>query len=446
MWGVDIVSETIREEVDAIVIGGGPAGSSAARLVAASGHSTVLLERAQFPRFHIGESMLTYTAALLDRLGVREEVDATDFPVKTGAEFCDVDGGYTRVDFTDQGAGRELTTYQVERSAFDDMLLRHAAKAGVDVRFGARVTRFESAGERLTGVTYTQDGVTRHLSARRIIDASGRAGVISTGVLRSRRTPDRLRMVAAFRHYDGVREATNPGVSGDIQIGSHADGWVWAIPIRPERISVGAVTRPEILQRMGADRVFDEFTRRIPRVHQRIADLTEHSETRVESDFTYFSDQVAGPGYLMAGDAGCFVDPIFSAGVYLALTSGIRAGETTVAILDGAQDETEATELYSRFYKTGYDTYFRLIYAFYEHDFRLGRFLKSTGARVAPIWIARLLGGDFWSQKNPLARHLRTIEAYRSFAPYEPLYGCPVYPELEAAERDHVALGEPANA
>lgn len=440
------MSEAVREDVDVIVIGGGPAGSSAARVVAQSGHSVVLLERTQFPRFHIGESMLTYTAALLDRMGIREEVNATDFPVKTGAEFCDVDGGYTRVDFTDQGPGRELTTYQVERSAFDEMLLRHAEKAGVDIRFGARVTTFESAGERLTGVTYTQDGVTHHLSARRIIDASGRAGLITTGLLRSRRTPDRLRMVAAYRHFDGVDEATNPGVRGDIQIGSHADGWVWGIPIRPTRISVGAVTRPEILQRMGADRVFEEFTRRIPRIHQRIADLTEHSETRVESDFTYFSDQVAGPGYLVAGDAGCFVDPIFSAGVYLALNSGLRAGETTVEIMEGTRDEAEAAELYSRFYKTGYDTYFRLIYAFYEHNFRLGRFLKSTGARVAPIWIARLLGGDFWSQKNPLARHLRTIEEYRSFAPYEPLYGCPVYPELEAAERESVDLGEPVRA
>ncbi len=423
-----------RHEWDAIVIGGGPAGAVAAAGLAARGRSVLVLERASFPRFHIGESMLTYTAALLGRLGVLEAVERGGFVVKRGAEFTNASGRFIRVDFEDQGAGRVLTTFQVERAQFDQLLLDHARAQGAQVVEGARVTGVCLDGERITGVTYRVGDDLREAGARYVLDASGRAGVVAHQHLKARVQNERLQMVAVFRHYENVDESTNPGVEGDIQIGSHADGWVWAIPIRRGKLSVGVVTRAENVQASSPERVFDEYAARISRIHQRLQGAEAVLQLKGESDFCYFTERLAGPGYLVVGDAGCFVDPVFSAGVYLGMVTGMKAAETAAAVLAGEEDEAAAQERYARFYKTGYDCYFRLIYAFYEHDFSIGRYLRSIGEQVDPKWVARLLGGDFWSRNNPLAQLLRGTQRYDTFQPFERLFGCPVYPSLDALE------------
>lgn len=424
----------ITEHADAVVIGGGPAGAAAAAELARRGRSVLVLERERFPRFHIGESMLTYTAALLDRLGVKDEVERANFVVKKGAEFTNASGRSRRVDFEDQGEGRVLTTFQVERADFDRLLLDHARARGATVREGARVVEVLTEAGRIVGVSYRVGDEVRTVQAAYVLDASGRAGVIAKQYLKSRVGSERLRMVAIFRHYGNVDEATNPGEEGDIQIGSHKDGWVWAIPIRKDKLSVGVVTRAENVQRSSADTIFDEHSSRIERIRQRLEGAEPLIQVRGESDFCYFTDRLAGPGFFIVGDAGCFVDPVFSAGVYLGMTSGMQAGQAVADILDGRDQEAAAQQRYERFYKTGYDCYFRLIYAFYESDFSIGRYLRSVGAEVHPKWVARLLGGDFWSRNNPLAQMLRETERYDTFKPFEPLFGCPVYPELDRRE------------
>jgi phenylalanine ammonia-lyase len=430
---------------DAIVVGGGPAGSIAALVLARRGRRVLLLERSRFPRFHIGESMLSYSAALFQQLGIEQAVREAGFPIKSGAEFTGQDASHRRVDFTAQDGGRVLTTYQVERADFDKLLLDQAAAAGAVVRQGVRVHRpvTDSAG-RIIGVTCTdEDDSAYTVRAPVVIDASGRAGLIANQHLKAREVCDRLRMVALFRHFADVDEATNPGVAGDIQIGSHPDGWVWAIPIRPGKLSVGAVTRPETVRGADRDALYADHVNRIPRIRQRLAGARSITDVRGESDFSYFTETVAGPGFFVVGDAACFVDPIFSAGVYLAMTVGRRAAELTADLLAGRIDEAVATQTYSRFCKTGYDCYFRLIYTFYESGFRIGPYLRSTGFHVEERWIARLLGGDFWSRKNPLAQHLRAATRLNTFAPFEPLYGCPVYPDLDRTEPADAPLGAP---
>lgn len=432
---------------DAIVVGGGPAGSSAAKTLAQAGHDVLVLERLRFPRFHIGESMLAYGATLLQRLGVDKELRRVGFPVKLGAEFTADDGTFQRVDFTDQGGGRTQATWQVERSEFDHVLLRHAARHGATVLEESHVNRVltDDAG-RIVGVAFTHGKERREARAPMVLDASGRAGLIANQHIRARTINPKLRMVAVFKHWANVDERNNPGVEGDIQIGSHDDGWVWAIPIRKDKLSVGTVMLPETLQRHDHEALYAEHVGRIPRIRQRLGDAAPVTELKGENDFSYFTETVAGDGYLVVGDAGCFVDPIFSAGVFLALATGIRAGELTADVLAGRLAEPRAQSLYSRFYKTGYDSYFRLIYAYYDYGYRIGRYLKSTGVWVDPRWVARLLGGDFWSRKNPLTEHLRAEERYRTFAPFDPLYGCPVYPEQEAREPDSSPLGMPRPA
>jgi hypothetical protein len=279
-----------------------------------------------------------------------------------------------------------------------------------------------------------------------VLDASGRAGVIANQHLDTRVLNPKLRTVAVFKHFAGVDEEHNPGVRGDIQIGSHSDGWIWAIPIRADKLSVGAVMKPEILHGADRERLFEDHVARVPRIRQRLQGATAVTELKAENDFSYYSETVAGDGFLVVGDAGCFVDPIFSAGVFMALATGIRAGETVLDVLAGRRSEPEAREEYTRFYKTGYDAYFRVIYAYYEHECSIGQYLKSTGVWVETEWIARLLSGDYWSRKNPLAEQLRADPRYDTFAPFEFLYGCPVYPELDAAEPEGRSLGEPVMA
>jgi len=427
---------------DVIVVGAGPAGSTAARILADSGHDVLLLERAHFPREHIGESLLAYGNALLTRLGMDAEL-ARFGVVKRGAEFTSDDGTHRRVDFEAQGAGRVLTTWNVERSLFDRAMLRAAAAAGATVLEGARVTRVRTDHSgRIVGVDYRTDDRQHSAHAPMVIDASGRAGVISHQHLRARKVNSRHSRIAIWSHVEGVSEADNPGVTGDIQVGDHRDGWVWAIPLRPDKISVGAVTTPEVVREYGPARVFADHSRRIPRIQQRIEGGVS-SELRAERDFSYLTERVAGPGFLGVGDAVCFLDPIFSGGVTIAMISGQRAADTAADVLAGRVPEHVAISEYSRFFKTGYDGYFRLGYAFYEAGYRLGRFLRTTGTRVEPYWLARLLSGDFWSGRNRLLAFLREQRRFDTFEPFELLADCPVYPELEAAGTHPARLGPP---
>lgn len=431
-------------DCDVVIIGSGPAGATAAKLLAERGHSVLVVERSRFPRFHIGESMLPYMDPLLHRLGLAEPIAKAGFPVKRGAEFTTTGSGFTRVDFTAQGGGRAASTYQVERADFDHVLLREAAAAGATVWQQTRITGVLTDGSgRVIGARCGHGGQNRDVRAHLVLDGSGRTGVIAHQQLRARTVNERLRMVAVYRHFEGVDEATNPGEPGDIQIGSHEDGWVWAIPIREDKLSVGAVAAPEVLQSAGKDAVFAEHVERIPRISQRLTGASALSEVRGESDFCYHTEALAGPGYFVLGDAGCFVDPIFSAGVFLGMASAARAAELASDILVGERSEQEARDLYNRFYKTGYDCYFRLIYAFYESGFKIGRYLKRTGFDVDPRWSARLLSGDFWSRKNPLGEQLRETKRFDTFEPFTPLYDCPVYPELDAREPADLPLGTP---
>lgn len=432
-----------QSEWDAIVIGGGPAGSITAQRIAAAGHRVLLLERRTFPRFHIGESMLPYTAGILDQLGILGQFPPEEYPTKWGAEFTGPTGGFRRVDFTSQGGGRKEAAFQCERASFDHVLLRNAEDAGAQVLQEARVLGVITDDDgRITGVRYVHDGGEHETSARYVMDASGRAGVISNQHFKDRKANTRLQLVAYYRHYRGVDEAANPGMQGDIQIGNHDDGWLWAIPIHDDVLSIGAVTKAETLRGRTPEAVFEEHLARVPRIRCRVEGLTDFTDVRGESDYCYYTDTLTGPGYFIVGDAGCFIDPVFSAGVYLAVVTGVRAGDSVKELLAGAaEDEVQAS--YENFYKMGYDCYTRLIYAFYDSNFNFGKYVQSLAElsvkMVEGKWIARLLSGDFWSRQNPVAELLRGNRDYDTFQPFTLVYGCPVYPEIDAAESAELA-------
>ncbi|HLZ22819.1 MAG TPA: FAD-dependent oxidoreductase [Ktedonobacterales bacterium] len=454
------VGPATSTEYDVIIIGGGPAGSSCAITLTRRGWRVLLLEKAAFPRFHLGESLLPYGTAVMRRLGVLDAVVASGAIVKRGAEFCSTDPKrFRRVDFAISDGERLDYSFQVERAQFDSLLLDHASKAGAQVLQQARVTELlvdpdgpNGQDGRVRGVVYSQHNnpEPQQATARWIVDASGRAGVIAQR-RHLRRANSRLRMVALFRHYHDCDERANPGTTGDIQVGYHADGWVWAIPIHETVLSVGAVVPRAALPARdpmaAADAHFAEQVGRIPRIAQRLPTTAPSVPVRMETDFCYSCEQAWGPGFLLVGDAGCFADPVFSAGVFLALSTGERAGQTLDQLLSEAGGEAaeaspvsaaqetrerEALTEYDGFLKTGYDTYFRVIYGFYASDYDFRQYLKWRLGRVgegedANYWITRTLTGDFWTEDNPITSHMRNDRTWDTFAPFTPRYGCPVY-------------------
>ncbi|MBB3661686.1 MULTISPECIES: NAD(P)/FAD-dependent oxidoreductase [Prauserella salsuginis group] len=427
-------------DYDVVVIGAGPAGSTAARQAALAGLRVLIMDRDPFPRFHIGESLLPYMSGLLNQLGLLEPMRMQGHPVKSGAEFSDTGGRFHRVCFTDQGPGRFHTTFQVERSRFDQFLLDSAVEAGATVRLQAEVDDIDLAAasdhDAPHVVHYTgPDGAARQVRASVLIDASGRTGLISTK-LGLRKPVERLKMVALYRHYTGVREEFNPGWRGDVQIGNHAEGWVWAIPNSEGTLSVGSVMRKPTLRAAGdREQLLSTHISRIPRIVERLGTARPQGPARQESDFCYYADQVVGNRWFQVGDAAAFVDPIFSGGVYLAMTTGMQASVEAAAILDGSSTADESAGRFTSLYKTGYDTYFRLVQGFYEYEFDFGRLKSELPDTVDDKSVSLLLGGDFWGQANTFASELRSVPRWDLFEPFEVHYGCPAYPELERAER-----------
>lgn len=318
----------------AIVIGGGPGGSTAATLLAARGHSVVVLERERFPRFHIGESLLPYNWPIFENLGVLPALEAAGFPRKTGAQFHLGNGRKSlKLVFREGRFTEQAQTFQVERSTFDHILLKNAAAKGADVREGWQFQRFEQLPDRVRVTATAPDGEKHMLETRFLVDASGRGNV--TGNQEGLRVihPD-LKKLAIFGHFTNV--ALDSGEkAGDTVIVRLADKWFWIIPISDTKISVGCVLdcADFAAAKTPPEELFHRIVATSPILRARMKDAQLAGEFHTASDFSYYNRRLIGPRLLRVGDAAGFMDPIFSAGVFLAMFSGQLAAKTVDACL-----------------------------------------------------------------------------------------------------------------
>jgi flavin-dependent dehydrogenase len=323
------------EACDVAVIGGGPSGSTAAALLARRGYTVIALEKAHHPRFHIGESLLPMNLPIFERLGVLDKVRAMGV-FKPGADFeADNARGYNTYAFARAIGQSPPHAYQVWRQDFDQMLYQHARECGADAREGHEVTAAEHHGPRESRLEVrTDEGRNYVIEARYVIDASGRDAFLASKK-RLRRKNDVHQSAAIFAHFHGA-ERRQGEAEGNISIYSFEHGWMWMIPLPRGVMSVGAVCRPDYLkQRKGRTLEFLLDTlKRNPALWRRVehAELIG-SEVRVTGNYSYDSLQMGAPGWVLVGDAFAFLDPVFSSGVYLAMSGAEQAADVVDAAL-----------------------------------------------------------------------------------------------------------------
>jgi flavin-dependent dehydrogenase len=412
---------TVHEPFDVIVAGGGPGGAVTAARLARLGRRVLVLERDDFPRFHLGESLLPASLPVLDAIGVREEVDAR-YIQKPGAVFHD---SYTdrvaRFDFREAFAPSPPFAYQVPRDDFDALLLSQASKEGAVVRHGWSVESLRFEGTRAIGVNATdRDGGLHAIDARFVVDATGRDALSA----HARRDTARIRgdvldNTALYAQWRGVRrkEGAEAGdfhlvVFGDDDPENKASpmprllGWFWVIPFKDGRTSVGAAASRRWMKRhAGGDpqSLYEKAIAETP-VVQRFLDGAEQLwPARATADFSFRTEQRTGDGWLAVGDAGGFIDPLFSTGAHLAMHGGFHAADAIHGALGAGDLSRERFRDWEAEMRTGADLFLEMVESFYEGVLSRLFFVDAPHPYVRRV-ITSLLAGNVFDRD---ARWLR---------------------------------------
>lgn len=356
---------------DVLVIGGGPAGSSAGTRLAQAGLSTLIVDRETFPRFRIGESLLPHGNELLRETGVWPKLAAAGFVDKYGASFVTADGSMEKeIIFADGLIPGNEQTFQVERARFDSLLLEHARSCGATACDGLGVTAIQSDTTGHTATLADAHGQTQQVRVKWIIDACGREGRYAEQPTRQLDKSDWPKRVAIYTHFTGVARA--PGrAGGHTVIVRVPHGWFWIIPIDAQRTSVGLVTTTAALRdsRLAPKDHFAAVVADSAKMRAVMQASAACSDYRVTSDYSYFRRSLAQDRFVFAGDAGGFFDPIFSSGVYMACLSAKLAANMVISAHRRDRALTaRACAAYTREVKRHAQVFRQLIEAFYDDD------------------------------------------------------------------------------
>jgi flavin-dependent dehydrogenase len=380
----------MAEFFDAVIVGGGPAGSTAGTLLAKQGWNVAIFEKEKFPRFKIGESLLPGSLRTFERMGVKEKIDQADVIVKYGGKIISACGTRSnRFLFCDAFRCKYPTAYQVERSMFDQLLLDHAAETGCSV----------SQGTNVTDVVFEQDGVIvcagdRVIRARYLIDCSGRNSLVGSR-FKLRQNYPQLRKFSLFAHFEGVER--EPGIDGTLtQMIRGKDRWIWMIPITAKKTSIGVVLDAQTFRqmRLAPEAAFNRILQENPKVIEQMPRARRVTEVYATGDFCFRNKRFTGERWVLAGDAAGFIDPVWSSGVFIAILSGEKAADMLDRVM--RQSERRAVEFarYERQIHHVMDLYLKFVTSWYTQEFAEVFFHPQQFFQLVPAVNTVLAGSE----------------------------------------------------
>ncbi len=419
---------------DVIVIGGGPSGSAAGGILAEYGHKVLILEREKFPRYHIGESLLPFTFEPLKRLGLIGKMRSSAFVKKYSVQFVSPSGRASQPFYFNTRYNADVAqTWQVLRSEFDVLLLNNAREKGAAVMEETTVTELMRDGDRVVGVSaQSKNGEKLEFRAPITIDCSGREAF---SAIRNRwRVGDpELHKVAVWTYYKGAKRDPGMDEGGTTVAFVPEKGWFWYIPLHNDIVSVGVVAEGKYLTRDGVKDPQQIFKREVTQnkwIEEYLSHGQQVGDYRITGEYSFHSKYCASEGLVLAGDAFCFLDPVFSSGVMLALKSGVMVADFIHEAIEARDFSPERFAEYGRQMREGVENMRKLVYAFYNENFSF-RDLTNKYPDLAGD-ITDCLSGDVNKDFT------RLFNAVAEFAPVpEPLpYGAPLVksaPELQCA-------------
>lgn len=402
----------MQEQYDVVVIGAGPAGSTTAGLVSQAGLKTLLLEREAFPRFHVGESLMPECYWPLQRLGLVERMKESNFVKKRSVQFVAASGKESQPFYFTEHDPRDCsTTWQVERADFDQLLFDRAGELGADCYDQTRVLDvvFDEDKQAKAVKLRTRDGETKTVECKVVVDATGQSSMIAHKLGLREDIPN-LKKSAIWGYYRNARR--DDGINSGATIIMHTvekDSWFWFIPLSDDVTSIGCVGDNEYMLKteLSVEDRYQLEISRCPGLQERLVDADRVGKLHVAKEYSYWTKQHAGDGWVLVGDAFGFIDPIYSSGVYFALTMGDRAADAVIAAFEKNDFSGEQLGSWCDEFKAGSQWIRKLVEAFYSKEFSFGKFMAEHPeykGNLVDILIGRVFhssAGDIFQSMDP---------------------------------------------